>query len=118
MNFLIVDDSTLARKMIIKALTPFLKEGDNTFEASDGKQAFEKYQEEKIDLVFLDLTMPVLDGFGAIKLIKEYDKDAKIFVVSADIQQGSMNRANDLGALGFVKKPINEEKIENILKRF
>lgn len=116
MNYLIADDSSLARKMMTKVIKEHIDENANIIEATNGKEAYEMYKNNDIKLAFLDLTMPVFDGFQAIQLIKSFDKDANIIIVSADVQQGSIVKAKELGAKEFIKKPINEEKIKEILK--
>lgn len=118
MKFLVTDDSKIARKLVLKTLKEFSTEEDTIFEASNGLEALETYKQEKPNLVFLDLTMPVMDGFEAIEKIIEFDNQAKIIVISADIQKGSMEKVSQLGAIGFVKKPINSNSMKEILKRF
>lgn len=116
MNYLVADDSSLARKMIIKVIKEQIDENANIVEATNGKEAYEMYKHNDIKVAFLDLTMPVFDGFQAIQLIRSFDKNAKVIIVSADVQQGSILKAKELGALEFIKKPINEEKVKDIIK--
>jgi two-component system chemotaxis response regulator CheY len=68
------------------------------------------------NIVFLDLTMPIMDGFEALEKIKEFDKNAKVVVISADIQKQAMDKVRELGAFNFVKKPIDSSKMKQILK--
>jgi two-component system chemotaxis response regulator CheY len=63
----------------------------------------------------MDLTMPVMDGFEALKRIKEFNENAKVVVISADIQKQAMDKVRELGALNFVKKPIDLKKMQQIL---
>jgi CheY-like chemotaxis protein len=63
----------------------------------------------------MDLTMPVMDGFTAIEQICQYDKKAQIIVVSADIQELSMEKAKQNGAIGFIKKPVSGENLKSML---
>ena len=58
--------------------------------------------------------MPKLNGKELIKLIKEYDKDAKLFVVSADVQNSVKEEVLSYGIMGFINKPLNEEKVKSI----
>ena len=118
MKILVTDDSKIARKLVIKTIKTILPQEDQIFEASNGLEAYETYQNETPDLVFLDLTMPVMDGFEALEKIISHDKNAKIIVISADIQKGSMEKVSSLGALGFIKKPVNENSLREVLKRF
>ena len=53
----------------------------------------------------------------AIKEIKSYDKDAKIIIVSADIQEFSKQKARENGAMGFINKPINKDTISMMLNK-
>ena len=59
--------------------------------------------------------MSVMDGFEALKKIKELDENAKVVVISADIQKQAMDKVRELGALNFVKKPIDLKKMQQIL---
>jgi len=115
MNYLVVDDSNMARKMSRKVLQNIVNENDEIILAVNGLDGVEKYKEHKPVLVFMDLTMPVMDGFEAIKNIKEFDENAKIVVVSADIQKGAMDKARENGAIGFIKKPVDSEKAKSII---
>lgn len=118
MNILIADDSKMARKIVIKTLNDLLLDKQfNIYEACNGEEALQTYINNNIDVVFLDLTMPVMDGFEALEKIKEYDKNARIIVVSADIQKVSMDKVRQLGAIDFIKKPINCDKVKLILNK-
>jgi len=118
MKILVTDDSKIARKLVIRTLKQLLPEEDQVIEASNGLEAVENYEKENPDLVFLDLTMPVMDGFEALEKIININNKAKVIVISADIQKGSMEKVSSLGALGFIKKPVNEESMKEVLKRF
>ena len=117
MTILVTDDSKMARRMLIKNLQDFTTDNDIILQASNGQECIDIYKSNNIDIVFLDLTMPVIDGFEALKLIKEYDPNAKVVVVSADIQKTSLDKIRELKALDFVKKPINLEKMKNIFQK-
>lgn len=113
--YLVVDDSRMARKMAVKNLTLVVGETANIIEAQDGQEAVELYKTHKPTICFMDLTMPVMDGFEAIKEICKFDPDAKIIVISADIQELSMKKAKDNGAIGFIKKPISQDNLKSML---
>ena len=118
MKILVTDDSKIARKLVMRTLKQLLPEEDQIIEASNGLEAVENYEKENPDLVFLDLTMPVMDGFEALEKIININNKAKVIVISADIQKGSMEKVSSLGALGFIKKPVNPESMKEVLKRF
>ena len=117
MKILVTDDSKIARKMVIKTLNEATQNQLEIFEAQNGQEALDLYKKIKPDLTFLDLTMPVMDGFEALEKIKEFDKNAKVIVLSADIQKMSVDRVLALGAFNFIKKPIDLEKTQQILKK-
>ena len=117
MKILVTDDSKMARKMVIKTLTDLLQDKVEIHEAQNGLEALELYKELLPKIVFLDLTMPVMDGFEALEKIKEFDIDAKVVIISADIQKLSMEKALQLGAFNFVKKPIDATKMQQILEK-
>lgn len=117
MKILVVDDSTMARKMVIKTLKELVDSDAQIIQATNGKEGLDLYKQEKPNLVFLDLTMPVMDGFEALKYIKLFDNDAKVVVVSADIQKASLDRVREIGAIDFVKKPIDSHKMEMIFQK-
>ena len=115
MKILVTDDSKMARKMVIKILNDVLNENVEVFEGQNGQEAFDLYKEHLPEIVFLDLTMPVMNGFEALSKIKEFDKNAKVVIISADIQKHSMDKVLQLGAFDFIKKPIDLEKMQQIL---
>ena len=111
---LIVDDSRTSRRILKNILT------ENGYEiageAGNGQEGVEKYIELKPDLVTLDITMPVLDGLGALKKIMEADKDAHIVMVTAAGQKSKMVDAIKLGASEFIQKPFEPEQIMSVIK--
>lgn len=113
MKILIVDDSSFSRKINENMLRKFLDDIE-VFFGCDGKSGFELYREIKPDYVFADLLMPNVNGSSMIKLIKEYDKNAKIIVVSADVQKSVKEEIEAYGVLAFINKPFDEEKAESI----
>jgi len=117
MKVLVTDDSKMARKMVIKTLKDILKEDVEIHEAQNGLEALDLYKQILPKIVFLDLTMPIMDGFEALEKIKEFDKDAKVVIISADIQKLSIEKASQLGAFNFIKKPIDLAKMEQILNK-
>ena len=84
-------------------------------EASSGKEAIEKFDSEKPDAVMVDLLMPDMDGIDVVKKIREKDSSAKIIVCSADKQKFRQDDAKDAGAIAFFPKPVNPEKLCEVL---
>ena len=108
-KIMIVDDAAFMRMMIKNTLT---KNGFSDFvEAQDGAEAVEKYAAEKPDMVFMDITMPNMDGLQALKKIKEGNPDARIVMCTAMGQQSMVVEAIKYGAKDFIVKPFNAERI-------
>lgn len=114
-RILIVDDSPVARKML-KTCIPKDK-GYEIFEAGNGQEGIQKYQELNPDMVFMDLTMPVLDGYKATEEIMKLDKDAVIVVTTADVQPKSISSVMELGAFTLIKKPAKAETIQETIEK-
>ena len=115
MKILVVDDSKLARLTIIKTVKRIEPSAD-FFEAENGLIGLEKFKQEKPRVVFLDLTMPVMDGYQLLKEIMAIDPDAQIIVVTADIQSQAQERVLKAGAKNVYPKPISDDKMLNIFK--
>jgi len=114
-SLLIVDDSPVARMIIKKCLPP--EHGLQIYEAGNGQEGVEKYQAHNPDLTFMDLTMPVMNGFEALASIRSLDPDAVIIVATADIQEKVIQRVKDLGALYTMKKPPSKKSLAEALER-
>lgn len=111
----ICDDSRMARKQMASALRGWNVEV--TF-AEHGLEALEAIRSGKGDLLFLDLTMPIMDGYQALERIRQDDMPTMVIVVSGDIQPEAQQRVLDLGALSFIKKPTTPEEISDVLHQF
>ncbi|OHE03663.1 MAG: response regulator receiver protein [Sulfurimonas sp. RIFOXYD12_FULL_36_11] len=116
LKILIVDDSKIGRMSVIKSLK-IVKPDAELFQAANGLEAVEIFKEEKPHVVFLDLTMPVMDGYEALKHIMSIDKEAQVIVVSADIQSEAKLRVLVAGAKNMYPKPINDEKMLQIFEQ-
>ena len=108
-KIMIVDDAAFMRMMIKDNLK---KAGYTEFvEAGDGEQALAKYEEEKPNMVIMDITMPVMDGIQALSAIKQADPKAKVVMCSAMGQEGMVVEAIKLGALDFIVKPFKPDRL-------
>lgn len=112
---LIVDDAGIMRLSVRTALE---KNGFEVVgEAENGLLAVKKYRELMPDLVTMDITMPVMDGLKAMRLIRGMNKDAKVLMLSAMGQDALVAEAVISGAKGFVVKPFKEEVLINALNK-
>ena len=114
-KILIIDDSIVARMGLKKAIP---KDVSYEFsEAVDGADGVEKFKTVAPDVVFLDLTMPVMTGFQALDEIMKIDKKAVVIVVTADIQKKTIDRVLEAGALLVISKPPSQEEIRSALEK-
>lgn len=114
-KFLIVDDSNISRKWFIATIPDAFKKNIETIEASNGKSALEIYKEQKIDIVFLDITMPDMNGFEVLEKLKELDANATVIMVSADRQKSTKAKVLEMGASGVLNKPVEADKLREVL---
>ncbi len=110
---LVTDDSGLARKQIIRALPA---EWDvEVHQATNGHEALAAFHAGQGAFIFLDLTMPEMDGFEVLQALHDGGADYRVVVVSADVQSGARERVDALGALGFLQKPVQADELRNLL---
>lgn len=112
-KLLIADDSLYMRTFLKDMIKDRFEE---IIEAPNGKVAVKKCFNENPDIITLDITMPVMDGIDALRLIKELDKDVYIIMVSAIVgQQAFMVDILEGRADDFLVKPFSKEKV---IKKF
>jgi len=115
MRILIVDDSKYMRYVIHAIVTA---EGYEVVgEASDGQMGIEYYDALRPDVVFMDVTMPILSGFDSLKGIRAIDSKSIVIMCSAMGQQWIIRDSILEGAFDYVTKPFKPEKILYLLKR-
>ena len=120
-TLLIVDDFEFNRLMLSDTFSD-----RKVIEAENGQRAIEEFERHKDELcaVFLDIMMPVMDGFGVLEYFVEhkYIDDIPVFIISADTSDKSLSRAYDLGAADVVAKPFNirfvRRRINNIIELY
>lgn len=113
---LICDDSNMARKQVAKAL-PVGWDVEITF-ATNGVEGLQAIRDGKGEMVFLDLTMPEMDGYQVLEAVKAEGLDAMIVVISGDIQPDAYTRVTKMGAMEFIQKPVSPEKLQEVLRKF
>jgi two-component system chemotaxis response regulator CheY len=111
---MVVDDSAMSRRTLRRILESANYE---VIEADDGMAALEKYFLEKPDLVMLDMLMKGMYGLEVLAKLREMNKDARVVIVSADIQNSTREMAKEAGALDFINKPFAAESVLNIVTR-
>lgn len=109
MKILICDDSAVARKLIARSIVQ--DTSLHLIEAQDGYEALNILAEQNIDILFLDLTMPIMDGFEVLESLPVSHYQTKIVIISGDVQQEAKQRCIELGAQAFIAKPLTEELV-------
>jgi PAS domain S-box-containing protein len=116
-HILIVDDQEMNRML----LGLFLKGFGITFDsASTGVEAVSMYKVNTHTLILMDENMPEMNGTEAMQILKEKYKEecCPIVVLTANAMKGAKERFLELGMDEYLSKPINEDKLESVLKRF
>ncbi|MCP8898212.1 response regulator [Gilvimarinus xylanilyticus] len=113
---LICDDSKMARKQVARAL-PQDWSVDISY-ACNGVEALEAIRAGRGEIVFLDLTMPELDGYQVLETVHAEQLNCVIIVISADIQPEAFSRVKALGALDFIKKPVDGDALRGTLSTY
>ena len=118
-NVLIVDDSPILRMAIRKVVRLSGIEDDRIHEAGTGKEALEVIETVWIDLVLLDLNMPVMDGEAfATELRKNPDlNDVAVVVVSTEGNRDRLQRMRDLGVAEVLRKPFEPEDLHRLIPK-
>ncbi len=108
-RILIVDDSVVARNN----LKTIFEEAQHEVigEASDGKDGVIQYEELKPDVTTMDITMPKMNGIECLRKIRELNPDAKVIMVSALGQGAKILEALNTGALHYITKPFEADKV-------
>ena len=117
MNILLVDD----HKLIRDALKSYMDDDDEfevVDEAENGQEALILLKTLKVDVVMLDISMPVMDGIEFVKLAKESTncKFVPIVMLSSEEDEAKISEARKAGVSTFMKKPINEAQFTAMVK--
>lgn len=113
---LICDDSGFARKQMARSMP---EQWDVAISyATNGQEALDIICSGRVELMFLDLNMPVMDGYQTMLQIQEQQLSVKVIVVSGDVQPEARKRMMDMGALDFIRKPIDNGKLYDILSHY
>src|SRR6185436_5191627 len=107
-RILVVDDSGLARR---RARSILEGAGYEVLEAEDGMSALERYFVSRPDVVVLDLVMKGMYGLDVLTKLRELDPEARVLIVSADVQSSSHQLVEEAGAMGFLNKPFDAAQL-------
>ncbi len=112
-NLLIVDDSSIVRKVIQRALSMTGLPTGQVIEAENGKLALDTLKDNWVDLIFLDINMPIMNGMDFMAALRA-DPDLKEIPVVIVSTEGSKERREELEKLGvraYLRKPATPEQL-------
>ncbi|MFQ5604090.1 MAG: response regulator [bacterium] len=113
-KILVVDDD----ERILFAFNELLeKEGYESIEARDGAEALKKFETEQPQVVLLDLAIPIIDGFEALKEIKKKNEMIPIIVITGQGTQHSAEEVLKQGAFEYLTKPVSIKKIRKVIRK-
>ncbi|OEE95705.1 ATP-binding protein, partial [Vibrio crassostreae] len=112
---LLVEDNELNQDL---ALAFFSRSKLNADLAENGKEALELAKNNDYEIIFMDLQMPIMDGFEATRLIREFDIDVPIIAMSANVFADAKQRAREAGVTDFLDKPIVIDKAMSLITRY
>ena len=110
---LVVDDESRMRETLSDILQEY---GFDVYEAENGAQAVATVERESIDLVLLDLTMPVMDGATALREIRTLRPDAKVIIMTAYAHSTALDTAAQEGVEAIVLKPLDMEELVSMMR--
>ena len=120
-TILVVDDAEFNRELIVQLLS----DDYNVVEAVDGQDGLTKAEQEKPDLILMDLGMPVMDGWEATRRIRQMPGGGavRIIALTAQAMAGDEQKALAIGCDDYLAKPVVDpemvrEKVERLLKKY
>jgi two-component system chemotaxis response regulator CheY len=118
LQVLIVDDSAVMRSVLKKVVSLSGYDVSRFFDAGNGQEALDVLSREWIDLILLDVHMPVMDGLALLRRMQgsELFKTIPTVMVTTEASQEAIQEALQLGARAHVRKPFQPETIRKILE--
>jgi len=116
-TILIVDDSPILRMAIKKTARLAGVENDHIFEAGNGQEALDALEKQWVDLILLDLNMPVMDGEQFVEELrkKEDIKDIPVVIVSTESNRDRLARLREMGIVATLHKPFEPEELCHLI---
>ena len=114
-RLLIVDDEPTAVKYVARALET---KGLRTAIVGSGREAIAFYEKERPDFVLLDLHLPKMTGLEVLERLKKVDADASVYMVTAEASASCREKAQSLGAAGYIQKPFDAGMLYELAERF
>lgn len=115
-QIIVAEDDMYNQILFVEFLTIFGIPKSNIDLATNGKECVEKIKNKQYDICFMDIKMPEMDGFEATQIIRRDNKNILIIAVSASVIEKEYNQCYKIGMNYFIEKPIEKDKLYNLLK--
>ena len=111
---LIVDDSSVMRKIVERSLAQAGIEMSQVFQAGNGAEALAVLKENRVDLILCDINMPVMDGLEFIKQLPGVvnAKNVSVVMITTEGSEAQVVQALSRGASGYIRKPFTPEQVK------
>jgi len=111
---LIVDDSSVMRKIVERSLRQAGIDLSKVFEAGNGAEALAVLAENQVDLILCDINMPVMDGLEFIKQLPGVTnaKDVPVVMITTEGSESHVVQALSCGARGYIRKPFTPQQVQ------
>jgi two-component system chemotaxis response regulator CheY len=114
LRVLIVDDSSVMRKILDRSLRQAGLEIKEVFEASNGVEALARMQQTRVDLILSDINMPAMDGLELVRQLQavENAKGVPIVLITTEAGESHVVQALSSGARGYIRKPFSPDQVK------
>jgi len=114
-KILVVEDMEFNRDLVVQ----LLEDEYQVLEAENGKEGLEMAEKEMPDLILMDLSLPVMDGWEATRRIKSNDKlkNIPVIALTAHAMVGDEEKAREAGSDDYIAKPIDEDELQGKITR-
>lgn len=113
---ILITDDTIFTRTVLKGILS-ANGFKSVIEAGNGEEAVKQYKLNRPDAVLMDITMPVMNGLEALRLIREFDPKARVIMCTAMGQRGMVVEAIQSGAKDFIVKPFQSNRVLESLQR-
>lgn len=114
-KILVVEDNVINQDVLVGLLE---ESGVGIDIAEDGEVAVKLFQKNHYDLIFMDIQMPIMDGFAATQIIRESNKKVPIIALTANVLKDDIQKSKDAGMNGHLNKPLNVKELFQVVKKF
>jgi len=114
-SILLVEDNEINQDIILGLLD---NSQINIDIASNGREAIVLYEENKYDLILMDIQMPIMDGYEATQIIRNRDLNIPIIALSANAMKDDIDKSREIGMNDHLTKPISTDKLYSVLVKY